>query len=38
MKISASKLPKEKVVCPYCKKEGGKPAMYRFHFNNCRGK
>ena len=29
---------KEKVECPYCKKTGGKPAMMRFHFNNCKEK
>ena len=27
---------KEKIKCPYCNKEGGKPAMIRFHFNNCK--
>lgn len=27
---------KERVVCPHCLKEGGKPAMIRFHFDNCK--
>lgn len=26
------------VICPVCKKEGGKTAMKRWHFNNCTGK
>lgn len=26
---------KPKVTCPHCGKEGGKPAMMRFHFDNC---
>lgn len=29
---------KEIVTCPYCKKQGGKPAMIRFHFDNCKFK
>lgn len=28
-------VPKEVVTCPVCGKKGGKPAMTRFHFNNC---
>ena len=24
------------VICPYCNKEGGISAMYRWHFNNCK--
>ena len=24
------------VICPYCKKEGGKPVMIRHHFDNCK--
>lgn len=28
--------PKPRVTCPHCKKEGGKPAMYRYHFDNCK--
>ena len=27
--------PKIKVECPYCKKLGGIPVMYRYHFNKC---
>lgn len=30
--------PKITVVCPHCNKEGGKPAMVRFHFNNCKNR
>lgn len=30
--------PKSMVVCPYCNKTGGKPAMMRFHFDNCKEK
>jgi hypothetical protein len=26
----------EKVKCPHCNKKGGKPAMTRFHFENCK--
>jgi hypothetical protein len=29
-------LKQPKVVCPYCKKEGGEAAMTRYHFNNCK--
>ena len=29
---------KEKVTCPHCSKSGGKPAMKRFHFDNCKHK
>lgn len=28
--------PKEKIICPHCQKEGGKPSMIRFHFDNCK--
>ena len=28
--------PKQKGECPYCNKVGGKPAMIRWHFNNCK--
>lgn len=37
-KMSAAKLgiKKEQVVCPHCGKLGGKPAMIRFHFDNCK--
>ncbi len=30
------KTPKLKVKCPHCGKEGGKPVMIRYHFNNCK--
>lgn len=30
--------PKEKVTCPYCQKTGGKSAMMRWHFDNCKNK
>ena len=30
--------PKQKVVCPYCNKIGGKPVMMRFHFEKCKEK
>ena len=30
--------PKEVVCCPHCNKKGGKPAMQRFHFQNCKHK
>lgn len=26
------------VECPYCKKSGGKSAMKKWHFNNCKNK
>ena len=29
---------KPKVVCPHCGKEGGKPIMKRYHFENCKNK
>lgn len=29
---------KERTVCPHCKKEGGRPVMLRFHFDNCKSK
>jgi hypothetical protein len=37
MSESASKKPKELVTCPKCGKNGGKPAMRRFHYDNCKG-
>lgn len=37
MSTSASKAPKQLVQCPVCEKIGGKPAMKRFHFDNCKG-
>ena len=30
------KKPKEKVTCPHCGKEGGKPVMMRYHFDKCK--
>jgi ssDNA-binding Zn-finger/Zn-ribbon topoisomerase 1 len=36
MSESASKEPKEIVICPKCGKSGGKPAMKRYHFDNCK--
>lgn len=37
--ISAKhKKPKEVVTCPHCNKSGGKPAMIRYHFENCKVK
>ena len=35
---SKFKKPKEKVKCPYCGKEGGKPVMNRYHFDKCKSK
>jgi len=29
---------KEIVTCPYCQKTGGKPAMKRYHYDNCKQK
>ena len=39
-KMSEAKMgiPKPKIECPHCGKIGGKPAMIRFHFNNCKEK
>ena len=39
-KMSNSKMGevKEVVTCPHCDKSGGKPVMYRFHFDNCKFK
>ena len=28
----------EKVLCPWCGREGGRPAMLRWHFENCKEK
>jgi hypothetical protein len=28
--------PKPLVTCPHCGKTGGKPTMFRFHFNSCK--
>jgi hypothetical protein len=38
MSKSASKEPKEIIECNICGKRGGKPAMVRFHFDNCKDK
>ena len=27
---------KDTVICPYCKKTGAGPVMYRYHFDNCK--
>jgi hypothetical protein len=29
---------REKIICPYCGKEGGMGIMNRWHFNNCKNK
>lgn len=29
---------KDKVICPHCKKTGGKPVMMRYHFDKCKSK
>lgn len=31
-------IPRKKVTCPYCAKEGGDGMMQRWHFNNCKEK
>lgn len=36
--IQKMREPKLKVTCPHCMKVGGKPAMVRFHFDNCKSK
>ena len=40
VKMSDAKkgIKKEIVTCPYCQKTGGKPAMMRFHYDNCKQK
>lgn len=35
---STKGIKKEQVICPHCKLLGGKPAMIRHHFNNCKNK
>lgn len=37
-KMSAAKkgIPKPRVICPHCGKEGGEPVMKRYHFDNCK--
>jgi hypothetical protein len=29
-------IPKPKIICPHCLLEGGRPAMIRHHFDNCK--
>lgn len=36
-RIALSNKPKEVIACPHCGKIGGKPAMMRHHFENCKG-
>jgi hypothetical protein len=31
-------IPRKKIICPYCGKEGGEGLMYRWHFENCKNK
>ena len=31
-------LPKPKLTCPHCGKEGGKPQMIQYHFDRCKHK
>jgi hypothetical protein len=31
-------IPRKKVTCPYCNKEGGEGLMHRWHFENCKNK
>ena len=31
-------VPKQKIKCPYCNKEGQPSNMYRWHYNNCKYK
>jgi hypothetical protein len=33
-----SGIPKPKLVCPHCGKEGGAPTMKQWHFDNCKMK
>lgn len=37
-KISKPKGPQKRLVCTYCKKEGGATNMKRYHFENCKEK
>lgn len=30
--------PRKRIVCPYCKKEGGEGLMQRWHFDNCKNR
>ena len=38
VKLALQGKPKQQVTCPHCNKVGGKPAMMRFHFDNCKEK
>lgn len=38
MRLSRIGVKKKKVICPYCKLEGGGGAMKQWHFNNCKNK
>ena len=31
-------IPKQKIICPHCNKEGGLPQMKRYHYDNCKKK
>lgn len=31
-------IPRKKITCPHCGKEGGEGLMHRWHFNNCKNK
>ena len=31
-------VPRKKITCPYCGKEGGEGLMHRWHFENCKNK
>lgn len=31
-------IPRKKIICPYCGKEGGEGLMHRWHFENCKSK
>lgn len=35
-KSSQYRIPKPRVTCPHCGKEGGKPSMMRHHFDKCK--
>lgn len=36
LSIKQKGISKDIIECPYCNKIGGKPAMNRWHFNNCK--
>lgn len=35
---SITGIPKPKVICPHCGKEGGRPQMIQYHFEKCKHK